>query len=107
MSEFYPLSLITVMFPLLEAKHSNILHLTVKQEVTNTLTLSQLLRFTFTLRLSFFNCSHFCDVHRVVDVDHLEAQVVDAPLFLVVVFPLVRVRLKAVDAVWRGDPNTF
>lgn len=95
------------MFLLLEVKHSIILHLTVKQEVMNTLTLSQLLRFTFTLRLNFFNCSHFCDIHRVMDVNHLEAQVVDAPLFLVVVVPLVRVRLKAVNAVWRGDPNTF
>lgn len=68
--------------------------------------------FTFSLKTSF---SHFSHVHRLMNVNHLEPQVIDANLLLVIVIFqavavlvfLVVVCLEAVDAVWRGDLNAF
>ena len=71
-----------------------------KGEVTDTFPQPQILSRSF---------SHLRDVHKVVDVDHLEAQVVDAALLLAVaaVVPLVHVALEAVDAVRRGHPDAL
>lgn len=54
-------------------------------------------------------CSHFSDVYRLMNVNDLKAQVVNSHLMLVVavVVSLVCVSLKALDAVRRGDPDTF